>query len=76
VHGDVHTNRIKNVCSLFERSVVGAYHKNSVKHPPTHLDEFMWRYNNRGSPFLFRDTILKLLSSPNLQYKRLVGKQA
>jgi hypothetical protein len=30
-----------------------------------------WRFNNRKNPFLFRDTMLKLIASDNLEYKEL-----
>jgi hypothetical protein len=26
-----------------------------------------WRFNNRKNPFLFRDTVLKLIASGNLE---------
>ena len=35
------------------------------------LDEMTWRFNNRKNPFLFRDTMLKLIHSDNLEYKKL-----
>lgn len=75
VRGDVHTNSIENAWSLFKRSVVGSYHKISEKHLDAYLDEFEWRFNNRKNPFLFRDTILKLVASPNLEYKKLTSHQ-
>ena len=74
VRGDVHTNSIENAWSLFKRSVVGSYHKVSEKHLDAYLDEFEWRFNNRKNPFLFRDTILKLITSSNLEYKKLTAK--
>jgi len=74
VRGDVHTNSIENAWSLFKRSIVGSYHKVSAKHLDAYLDEFEWRFNNRKNPFLFRDTILKLITSPNLKYKNLTAK--
>jgi len=45
--------------------------KNSPRPSETNefLDEFEWRFNNRKNPFLFRDTMLKLISSANLEYK-------
>lgn len=76
VRGDVHTNSVESVWSLFKRSVVGAYHQVSVKHLPAYLDEFEWRFNNRDNPFLFRDTMRKLLSSKNLEYKILIQTSA
>ena len=72
VRGDVHTNSIENVWSLFKRSIIGSYHKVSVKHLDAYLDELEWRFNNRENPWLFRDTLLKLLQSDNLEYKRLI----
>ena len=74
--GDVHTNSIENAWSLFKRSIVGSYHKVSAKHLDAYLDEFEWRFNNRKNPYLFRDTILKLIASPNLEYKQLTKEAA
>ena len=53
------------------RSAVGAYHEVSVKHLDSYLDELEWRFNNRENPFLFRDTLLKLIKSENLPYQVL-----
>jgi hypothetical protein len=33
-----------------------------------------FRFNNRKNPYLFRDTMLKLIDSPNLEYKQLTAK--
>jgi hypothetical protein len=33
-----------------------------------------FRFNNRTNAFLFRDTMLKLIDSPNLEYKHLTTK--
>lgn len=74
VRGDVHTNSIENAWSLFKRSIVGSYHKVSAKHLDAYLDEFEWRFNNRKNPYLFRDTILKLISSSSLEYKKLTAR--
>jgi transposase-like protein len=74
VRGSVHTNSIESAWSLFKRSVIGSYHKVSEKHLDAYLDEFEWRFNNRKNPYLFRDTILKLIASSNLQYKQLTAE--
>ena len=37
-----------------------------------YLDELEWRFNNREDPYLFRDTLLKLIQSENLPYQRLI----
>jgi len=71
VRGNVNTNSIENVFSLFKRSVMGSYHKVSAKHLDAYLDELEWRFNNRENPYLFRDTLLKLIKSDNLEYKEL-----
>ena len=33
-----------------------------------------FRFNNRKNQFLFRDTLIKLILSPNLEYKNLTAK--
>jgi hypothetical protein len=60
--------------SLFRRSIVGSYHKVSAKHLDAYLDEFEWRFNTRKNPFLFRDTVLKLIASSSLEYKKTYGQ--
>jgi transposase-like protein len=62
---------LENVWSLFKRSIVGSYHQISVKHIDRYLDEFEFRFNNRHNPSLFRDTLLRLLATSNLEYKAL-----
>jgi transposase-like protein len=71
VRADVHTNSVEGVWSLFKRSVVGAYHQLSEKHLQSYLDEGAWRFNNRENPYLFRDTLLKLIHSDSLPYGEL-----
>ena len=66
VRGDVHTNTAENVWSLLKRSIVGSYHKVSEKHLDAYLDELEWRFNKRKNPWLFRDTLTRLLQAANL----------
>ena len=54
VVGDVHTNGIEGVWSLFKRSIVGSFHKISVKHIDRYLEELQWRFTNRSNPHLPR----------------------
>jgi transposase-like protein len=75
VRGIVHTNGLEGVWSLFKRSIVGSYHQVSVKHLDRYLDEFEFRFNNRENSFLFRDTLLRLLNSTNLEYKNLIADE-
>jgi hypothetical protein len=39
-----------------------------------HLDEMCFRFNSRKNQFLFRDTLTRLILSPNLEYKELTAK--
>ena len=71
--GNVHTNNVESAWSLFKRSLVGSYHQISVKHMDAYLDEFEWRFNNRENEFLFRDTLIKLLNSPKMEFKKLTA---
>lgn len=72
VIGDVHTNSIESAFSLFKRSIAGAFHHISEKHLDKYLDEFEFRFSNRDNPYLFRDTLLRLLASDNIEYKELI----
>jgi ISXO2 transposase-like protein len=76
VRGLAHTNTLENVWSLFKRSIVGSYHQISIKHIDRCLDEFEFRFNNRHNPFLFRDTLLRLLASGKMEYKELTKEKA
>ena len=73
VRGDVHTNSIEGVWSLFKRSLIGSFHRVSVKHREAYLDELEWRFNNRDNPYLFRDTLIRLLRADNPEYKALTA---
>jgi transposase-like protein len=75
VDGDIHTNTIESAFSLLKRGIVGTWHRVSAKHLAAYLDEMTWRFNNRKNPFLFRDTMLKLIHSDNLEYKELTKTQ-
>jgi transposase-like protein len=75
VMGNVHTNTAESAFSLLKRGVMGTWHKVSAKHLPAYLDEMCFRFNNRKNPYLFRDTIVKLIASPNLEYKNLTAKK-
>lgn len=61
VDGDVYTNGVENVWSLFKRGVVGVFHKVSEKYLPLYLDEFSFRFNNRNNNNML-DTVLATCS--------------
>jgi transposase-like protein len=73
VREDVTTNGIESAWSLLKRSIVGSYHQLSAKHLQAYADEFAFRFNNRENPFLFRDTLLRLISANALPYRDLTG---
>ncbi len=76
VRGDVTTNGIESAFWLLKRGIIGTWHQLSVKHLGAYLQEITWRYNNRKNQFLFRDTLMRLLTSENLEYKELTAKAA
>ena len=73
VVGDVHTNGIEGVWSLFKRSIVGTFHKMSRKHMDRYLEELEWRFNNRDNPHIFHDTLTRIMNTGNLTYRELVA---
>jgi len=75
-HGDVHTNTVESAFSLLKRGIVGTWHKVDAKHLPAYLDEMCFRFNNRKNPYLFRDTLTKMVQTPNLELKELTAQQA
>ena len=73
VDSDITTNGIESAFSLLKRGIVGSCHKVSAKHLGAYLGEMTFRFNNRSNPYLFRDTMLKLIEAPALEYKRLTA---
>lgn len=73
VRGDVHTDTIEGTFSLLKRSIVGSYHQISAKHLPAYLDEFEFRFDNRDNPYMFRDTLLRLIASDKVTYEELTS---
>ncbi|MBI4271133.1 MAG: hypothetical protein HY615_12420 [Candidatus Rokubacteria bacterium] len=60
---------------LFKRSLVGSYHQLSTKHLQRYL-EVAFKHDNRRNPYLFRDTVLKLLDPPTLPFRKLTRAPA
>jgi len=73
VDGDITTNGIESAFSLLKRGIIGSWHKVSAKHLSAYLDEMTFRFNNRNNPYLFRDTLMKLIEAPVLEYKKLTA---
>lgn len=55
------------------RPIVGSYHHLSARHLPAYLDEMAFRFNNRDNPYLFRDTLMKLIGAESLPYQALIS---
>ena len=70
--GDVHTNSIEGVWSLFKRSIIGAFHKVSAKHLDRYLDELEWRFSNRDNDHIFVHTLRRIVNTEHLTYQKLV----
>jgi transposase-like protein len=73
VDGDVYTNTVESAFSLLKRGIVGTWHRVSAKHLQAYLNEMCFRFDNRKNPYLFRDTLLKLLKAEHLEYKELIA---
>ena len=73
VVGDVHTNSVEGVWSLFKRSIVGSFHKMSTKHMDRYLEELEWRFNNRENPQIFMDTLRRIVHTDPLEYRELTA---
>ena len=72
VNGQVHTNTVESAWSLLDRAILGSYHTLSKKHLQAYCDEFAFRFNNRENPYLFRDTLLRLIDADALTYANLI----
>jgi transposase-like protein len=73
VRGDVTTNSVEGAFGLFKRAIVGSFHQVSHKHLDRYLDEFEFRYNNRKNPYLFRDTLTRMVRGEALPYEQLTA---
>jgi transposase-like protein len=66
-----HADTIENAWSVLKRSILASHHKLSTKHLPAYLDEFIFRFKGRKNPYLFRDTLLRLIGEEPLKYTEL-----
>jgi hypothetical protein len=41
-----------------------------------YLDEMCWRFDNRKNPYLFRDTVNRMLNADSLEFKNLISEKA
>jgi transposase-like protein len=73
VAGDSYTNTAESAFSLLKRGIAGTWHRVSAKHLQAYLNEVCFRVDNRKNPYLFRDTLLRLLKAEHLEYQKLVA---
>jgi transposase-like protein len=59
VDGEIHTNNIEGFWSLLKRGIIGQFHKVSLHHLPSYLDEFGYRHNHRDLPDMFGNVVSK-----------------
>jgi hypothetical protein len=71
-----HTNGMENAWSLFARSVMGAFHKISVKHLQCYLREFDSRFNARNENGAYFPRLLNQSIGRRLPMKELVNGKA
>ena len=73
VKGDVHTNGIESLWSMFKRAHKGTFHKLSPKHLHRYVDEFAGRHNLRDLDTLEQmASIASDMEQSQLRYKDLV----
>ena len=59
--------------AFLKRGYYDTYHKMSVKHMDRYIEELEWRYNNRNNPYIFRDTLYRIMNTKPLEYRKLVA---
>lgn len=74
VRGDVYTNSIESVFSLFKRGIIGQYHKVSAKHLQRYLDECSYRFNRRKLD-AFGETVRRLCGFGPLTFEALTSDE-
>lgn len=75
VRGDIHSNSIESFWALFKRGYHGTYHSMSKKHLQRYVNEFAFRFNNRGDEMaeMFTNTIERVSKHGKLSYKTLTA---
>jgi len=61
VSGRVHTQNVENLWSNVKRGIYGVYRHVDPKYLQAYVDEYAFRYSNRGNPKMF-DSLLKRLT--------------
>lgn len=75
VRGDIHTNTIEGVFSVFKRGMIGTYQHCGEQHLQRYLNEFDFRYSNRAK-LGFTDTMRAERAIKGAEGKRLTYHQS
>jgi transposase-like protein len=70
---EVHTNTIESAFSLLKRGLIGSFHRVSIKHLHRYLAEFENRFNLRNVEDRFEQTVRKMLTTEQMEYKELTA---
>jgi predicted ATP-grasp superfamily ATP-dependent carboligase len=66
------TYTVDNALALFQRGIIGSYHKMSKDHMDSYLGEFCWRFNRRHmQPYMFDLALRNLSERKPLPFKKL-----
>jgi transposase-like protein len=61
VRGEYHTNTLEGFWTLLKRGIYGQYHKVSIKHLQSYLNEFTFKYNHRDNKSNFELILFRSL---------------
>lgn len=75
VRGEIHTGTIDGYWGLLKRSLIGSFHRVSIKHLQRYLSECQFKWNNRQNQEIFAAVILGLVIKSALRYKALTGPE-
>jgi len=66
VVGDIYTQNVENLWSQIKRGITGVYRVVSKKYLQAYIDEYTWRYNNRGYNGGMFDQLLRQVTEVKL----------